>query len=51
VDSDFNLDLIGGAGFVLNKKWTIRPYLTLPLTNDGDSAFGVMAYLNFGGTP
>jgi hypothetical protein len=51
VDSDFNLDILGGAGFVLNKTWTIRPYLTLPLTNDGESMFGIMAYLHFGGTP
>lgn len=51
LDSDFNLDLIGGAGFVLNKKWTIKPFLTIPLTNDRDSLFGVMGYLNFGGTP
>jgi hypothetical protein len=52
---DINITLAGGAGFVLNKKWTIRPYLTLPLTdfgpltNGSDSVFGVMAYLNFGG--
>ena len=51
VDSDFNLDLVGGAGFVLGKKWTIRPFLTIPLTNDRDSVFGVAGYLNFGGTP
>jgi hypothetical protein len=51
---DMNLTLQGGAGFVLSKKWTIRPYLTLPLTdsgqltNGGDSVFGIMAYLNLG---
>jgi hypothetical protein len=51
---DMNLTLQGGAGFVLSKKWTIRPYLTLPLTDFGplvsgnDSVFGVMAYLNLG---
>lgn len=49
VTSDFNVALLGGAGFVLNSKWTVRPYLTLPLTNNGDSVLGVMGYLNFGG--
>jgi hypothetical protein len=48
VGSDFNLDLLGGVGFVLSKKWTVRPYLTLPLTNNGELTFGVMGYLNFG---
>ena len=52
---DMNLTLQGGAGFVLGKHWTIRPYLTLPLTDSGpltngpDSVFGIMAFLNFGG--
>lgn len=52
---DMNLTLQGGAGFVLNKQWTIRPYLTLPLTDSGpltsgpDAVFGIMALLNFGG--
>ena len=52
---DMNITLALGAGFVLNKKWTIRPYLTLPLTdfgpltNGNDSVFGVMGYLNLGG--
>lgn len=52
---DMNITLQLGAGFVLNKKWTVRPYLTLPLTdsgpltNGGDSAFGIMGYLNLGG--
>ncbi len=51
---DINLTLQGGAGFVLNKKWTIRPYLILPLTDGGpltsggDSVFGIMAFLTFG---
>jgi NAD-dependent dihydropyrimidine dehydrogenase PreA subunit len=52
---DVNITLQLGAGFVLNKKWTVRPYLTLPLTdfgpltNGNDTAFGVMGYLNLGG--
>ncbi|MEO5567301.1 MAG: hypothetical protein ABIR92_02340 [Gemmatimonadaceae bacterium] len=48
VTSDFNIDLQVGAGFVLNKVWTIRPVLNLPLTNNGDSVLGIMAFLNFG---
>jgi hypothetical protein len=52
---DINFTLAGGVGFVLSKKWTIRPYLTLPLTDFGpltngtDSVFGIMGFLNFGG--
>jgi hypothetical protein len=46
--SDFNFDLLIGAGFVLSEKWTIRPMLTLPLTNDRDSLLGIMGFLNFG---
>jgi hypothetical protein len=49
--SDMNLDLNLGVGFVLNKVWTIRPVLNLPLTNNGDSVFGIMGLYNFGGTP
>jgi hypothetical protein len=49
--NEFNLDLDIGVGFVLNKVWTIRPTLNLPLTNNGNSTFGVMGYYNFGGTP
>lgn len=52
---DMNITLQLGAGFVLSKKWTVRPYLTLPLTDNGpltsggDSVFGIMGYLNLGG--
>jgi hypothetical protein len=51
---DMNITLQLGAGFVLSKKWTVRPYLTLPLSDNGpltngpDSVFGIMGYLNFG---
>ena len=48
---DIDLDITGGAGFVFSKKWTVKPFLILPLTNDRDAVFGVMGYLNFGGTP
>lgn len=48
--AQFNMDITGGAGFVLNKKWTIRPSLTIPLTHTAgrDNVFGVAAFLNFG---
>jgi hypothetical protein len=51
---DVNLTLQGGAGFVFAKKWTVRPYLILPLTDNGpltsgsDAVFGIMGYLNLG---
>lgn len=47
--SDTNLDLLGGVGFVLNKVWTVRPFITIPLTNNGDATFGVSGSMNFGG--
>jgi hypothetical protein len=52
-DANFELDIDVGAGFVLNKKWTIRPSLNIPLTHTDirDNMFGIAAYLNFGGTP
>jgi hypothetical protein len=46
-DSEVNLGLRLGAGFIFNSKWTIRPMLDVPLT-DGDTMFGVMGSLNFG---
>lgn len=46
--SDTNLDVVLGAGFVFSKKWTVRPFLIVPLTNDRKSAFGVMGSINFG---
>jgi len=49
--SDTNLDLLGGVGFVLSKTWTVRPMITVPLTNNGDATFGVYGSLNFGGKP
>jgi hypothetical protein len=49
--SDFNLGIVLGTGFVLGKVWTVRPYLNVPLTNNGDSVLGIMGHLNFGGTP
>jgi hypothetical protein len=51
LDANFELDINVGAGFVLNKKWTIRPSLSIPLTDTDfrDNLFGVAAYLNFGG--
>jgi hypothetical protein len=52
-DAEFELDIQGGAGFVLSKKWTIRPFLNIPLTHTDfrDNMFGISAHLNFGGTP
>jgi hypothetical protein len=52
-DAQFELDINVGAGFVLNKKWTIRPSLNIPLTDTDfrDNVFGIAAFLNFGGRP
>lgn len=50
--SDTNLGLTVGAGFVFNTKWSVRPMINIPLTQDNaDATFGVMGSLNFGGKP
>lgn len=47
--SDTNLDITIGAGFVFNRKWTVRPMIFIPIT-DGNtrSSFTVMGSINFG---
>ncbi|HET9425957.1 MAG TPA: hypothetical protein VFO55_11335 [Gemmatimonadaceae bacterium] len=48
-DSDVDLDLAVGAGFVFGKKWTLRPAISIPVTADGaDPVFQIMGSLNFG---
>lgn len=50
--SETNLALNLGAGFVFNKKWTVRPMIFIPITADNaDATFGVMGSLNFGKAP
>jgi hypothetical protein len=47
--SETNLGLTVGAGFIFNKKWTVRPMISIPITADNaDATFGVMGSVNFG---
>jgi hypothetical protein len=47
--SDTNLDITLGAGFVFKRKWTVRPMIFIPITdNNSRSAFTVMGSINFG---
>ena len=47
--SDTNIDLVAGAGFVLSKKWTLRPSINVPLTNDREATISISGLLHFGG--
>jgi hypothetical protein len=50
--SETNLALSLGAGFVFSPKWTVRPYINIPITADNaDATFGVMGSVNFGKAP
>jgi hypothetical protein len=47
--SETNLSLALGAGFIFSKKWTVRPIVNIPVTQDGaDATFGIMGSVNFG---